>query len=44
MPDLTPDIIPVALLLAGFAAGFYVRHRISLKRQKNAKQAFFKQI
>jgi hypothetical protein len=44
MPNLVPDIIPVAILLAGFLTGFYVRHRISLKRQKSAKHAFFKQI
>lgn len=44
MPDLTPDILPVGLLIAGFVVGFYVRHRISVKRQKSAKQAFFKQI
>jgi hypothetical protein len=44
MPNLVPDILPVAIVLLGFVAGFYVRHQISLKRQKNAKNAFFKQI
>jgi hypothetical protein len=44
MPDVIPDILPILILAAGFVAGFYVRRRISLKRQKSAKRAFFQQI
>jgi hypothetical protein len=44
MPDLIPDVVPVLILMAGFAAGFYMRHRVSVKRQKHAKHSFFKQI
>jgi hypothetical protein len=44
MPDMLPEVVPALIVAAGFIAGFYVRHRISLKRKKVAKHAFFKQI
>ena len=44
MPSLLPEIVPALIVAAGFVAGFYMRHRISLKRQKGAKHSFFKQI
>jgi hypothetical protein len=44
MPSVLPDILPIVILAAGFVTGFYVRHRISEKRKKNARHAFFKHI
>lgn len=42
MRELMIDLLPVLVLAAGFAAGFYYRHRVSIKRQKNAKHSFFR--
>lgn len=40
MPNLVPDILPILVLAVGFAAGFYYRHKLSLRRQRNRRRHF----
>lgn len=40
MPSDLQDLLPFLIVAVGFAAGFYYRHRISVKRQKKKGRQF----